>query len=578
MIGNETFSGNPVRLDISRSKYHAQPTITGTFNAGELVPFYIDQDVMPGSSYKVRLRTCIRGSTPVGVPMDNLYMDVFYFFVPNELLLSRQSMSPNVNDSNHSWSAIVGAQDNLLNMPLPDSTATVPAMTLGLGSAAYVGGFWDWTGQSLGAQAVTKVNPLGFLAYCKVWNDFFRDPNGGMNPVTYSISNGGFVEIHGGAFAADSGTAGLINSYSLLPVCRFHGYFGSALPWPQRNATSVTIPVGGSAPISFTDKGLVYVDNLDAMERSNVFNMVVGGANPPSGGSLTAATDLSAASSLPNGAFPNGRFSNLIADLSQAAGITVNRFRQLVQEQRWYEALARSGNNTLGELTAGMFGVTPPTGSSHRAEYLGSKRIALNVIQVNNTAGNNKSTETQSSLGSTGSFMLTNSDDFMFSKSFTSWGVIIGVACVRCDDTFHQGLERQYTRFRKFDYYWPQFANLGEQGILNSEIMLSGNGTADNAIFGYQEYGAEYRMKSNHVCGLIRPGKSLDYWTYTNNFSSVPSLKSFLDARGQVDNIDRTLQVDHKTAGFQFVGQFATEVDYVLPMPTYSIPGLVDHH
>nr|CAI9752425.1 major head protein [Microvirus sp.] len=576
MIGNETFRGNPVKLDISRSKYHAEPVKTGTFKAGELVPFFVNQDIMPASSYKVRLRSLIRGSTPVGVPMDNLYLDCFYFFVPNELILSRQSMSPNVNDSNHSWAAIMGAQDNLLNMPLPSSNASVPKMQItNLSSAVSLGGFWDWTGQCLFPKTgPVSVNPLGFLAYCKVWNDFFRDPNGSMNPVSYSIDSGGYVSISGGAFSADQqGT--FLNSYSLLPVCRFHGYFGSALPWPQRNSTSVTIPVGDSAPIAFTSDGL---PNQDIAGAGNHLDLTISSANLPVSGDAYLSTPIST-SSLPNGTFlKNGKLVNLFADLSASAGITVNRFRQLVQEQRWFEALSRSGNNTLAELTSGMFNVTPPAGSAHRAEYLGSCRHVLNVIQVNNTAGNNNSSEKQSSLGSTGSFMASLNDDFMFSKSFTSWGVILGLACVRCDDTFHQGIERQYTRFTKFDYYWPQFANLGEMPVKVSELYSTGDKSVDETVFGYQEYGAEYRMMQNHVCGLLRPGNSLDYWTYTNQFSAPPTLKSFLNARGLVDNVDRTLQVPSKAAGFQFVGQFATEIDYVLPMPTYSIPGLVDHH
>lgn len=567
MIGNETFVGNPVNLGISRSKFHFAPCNTGSFMAGKLVPFYIDSDVLPGSTYKVDLRCLVRGSTPVAVPMDNSYLDVYFFFVPNKILLSRQSMSPSVNDGNHSWASFVGAQDGLLNMPLPAGDRTLPSFVIGgaVEQAAPIaqGGLWDWTGQTMESLSSSiKVNPLPFLAYFKVWNDFFRDPNGSMNPVTYSIS-GGNIMLSGGTASMLLPSTPAIRHVQLAPVCRYHGYFGSALPWPQRNSVSVTLPLGDVAPLKLQNigydlgEGTIFGDATirNSSDQSGILSDLLSGST-----SITDAT-----------------VSHLYADLSQAASASVNAFRLAFQEQRWFEALARSGNNTLAELTAGMFDVTPSDAVSDRAQLLGCKRIPLNIIQVNNTAGNNVSTDTQSSLGSTGSFSLTNSDDFMFSKSFDTWGVIVGVACVRTDDTFHQGVEKMYTRLKPFDYYWPQFANLGEQPIYNREIKATG-GTTDDKVFGYQEAYADYRFRQNHVCGIMRPSKSLGYWTYANDFSTVPTLNSFLDASGQISNIDRTLQVASTNSAFQFIGQFVTDVTAVLPMPTYSIPGLVDHH
>lgn len=564
MIGNETFQGNPVSLGISRSRFHMCPVNTGSFNVGKLVPFYMNSLILPGTTVKLDLRALVRGSTPVGVPMDNSYLDVFFFFVPHKLTLSRESMSPAVDGGNHSWAAFVGAQDSLLNMPTPGDV-TLPSFTIGGGETLKVGGIWDWTGNNMGVLLNTKsVNPLNFLAYAKVWNDYFRDPNGSMNPVTYSIS-GGKVFFSGGPDGWVSTGTDLIRSLDLLPVCRFHGYFGSALPWPQRNSESVLLPLGGTAPLV---NGSVY--NIKYSE--NMYASLLGGDTP--GGTGT------------NGIFPNSSnnvTSTLYADLSNAASASVNAFRRAVQEQRWFEALARSGNNTLAELTAGMFNVTPSDAVSNRAELLATKRIPLSIIQVNNTAGNNVSSSTQSSLGSTGSFSLTASDDFMFAKSFDTWGSLIGVACVRVDDTFCQGVERQYQKFSRFDYYWPQFANLGEQSIKSSEMLLSDANLSNDPVFGYQEAWAEYRFAQNHVCGLLRPGQSLGYWTYANNFSltdnpSGVTLNKFIDASNQLSNVDQTLQVASDASGFQYIGQFACDIDIVQPLPTYSIPGLVDHH
>lgn len=564
MIGNETFRGNPVSLDISRSAIHVAPTTSGTFNAGELVPFYQDSLIMPGTTIKLDLRSLVRMSTPVGVPMDNLYLDVYFFFVPHKLTLSRANMTPSVQESNRSFAAFMGAQDNLLNMPTP-SDIKLPAMLLNNKTAA-VGGVWDWTGcqNKLNYAVEEPVNPLNFLAYCKIWNDYFRDPNGSMNPVTFTTStydSGVSTSIILPSSGPSSWSYYLntpyINQFPCLPVCRFHGYYGSVLPWPQRNSTMVSIPVGDSAP-------LISGSSYNIKSGALLFK----GKTAASG---SVNTEIwSDSSQTPT--------TTLYADLTQAAGVTVNQFRQLVQEQRWYEALARSGNNTLAELTSGMFNVTPSDAISNRAELLGSKRIPLNIIQVNNTAGSSVSTDIQSSLGSTGSFSLTNDSSFMFSKSFDTWGSLIGVACVRCDDTFSQGLDRQYSKFDRFDYYWPQFANLGEQAVLNKEIYCSGQTSDDNAVFGYQEAWAEYRFRPNHVCGLLRPSESLGYWTFANHFSSLPSLNSFIDASSQKSNIDQALQVSHDSSGFQFMGQFCCDMTIVYPMPTYSIPGLVDHH
>lgn len=564
MIGNETFTGNPVSLGISRSKFHFCPVNTGTFVTGKLVPFYMNSLILPGTTVKCDLRTLVRGSTPIAVPADNAYLDTFFFFVPHKLVLDRKSMSPDVNDSNHSWAAFVGAQDNLLNMPVPGDVS-LPGMVVGGVDTPVVGGFWDWTGQTMvkvSNGAIVRVNPLTFMAYCKVWNDYFRDPNGSMNPVTFDIS-GGTVFTHGGPTGWKGSNEQYVREFDLLPTCRFHGYFGSALPWPQRNSDTVMIPLGDKAPLL----------------AGSIYDMAQDSSYTP--GSILLSGKASGGAVDSNNIYGNSGSSteiksSLYADLSQAAATSVNTFRRLVQEQRWFEALARSGNNTLAELTAGMFNVTPSDAVSNRAELLGAKRIPLNIIQVNNTAGNNVSTSTQSSLGSTGSFSLTSDDSFMFSKSFDTWGTLIGVAVVRVDDTFSQGIERSYTKFQRFDYYWPQFANLGEQPILNREIYALGD--YDDGVFGYQEAWAEYRHAFNHVCGLIRPGQSLGYWTYANNFKNRPTLPGFLDASKQVSNVDQTLQVQSSASGFQWIGQFATDLTVVQPLPTYSIPGLVDHH
>lgn len=259
-----------------------------------------------------------------------------------------------------------------------------------------------------------------------------------------------------------------------------------------------------------------------------------------------------------------------------------------VQEQRWFEALARGGNR-IDELTAALFGVMPKDAGGNQPEYLGGKRIPLQVSQVNVTA--NGDGDTNSKVGNTGAFSLTSDIDYYFTKSFDRWGSIIGVACVRYRDSFGNSLNRMFLRHNRFDFYFPQFANLGEQPIYKHELDVdsvssfpSGGAYPQSDVFGYQEAWADYRYIPDTVTGLVRPGQSLAHWTYANSIAKetkntmVDNLAGFLAASKAKNAIDRTLLVDSDTSGFQFLAQFQFDITAVRPMPMYSIPGLVDHH
>lgn len=578
-INKHIFEANPVSLDISRSSHKLDHDWIGTFNTGLLVPMY-HQEVLPGSTFKLGASCALRSTTPVAPVMDNAFADVYFFFVPNKLILSRRSMSPAVDDASYSWEAFIGAQDSLLNMPLP-ADVELPSTNFGFvdpndsyaekdfvrGSLADYLGLPDFSTSFAIGSWKRRMNSLPALAYFSVFNDYFREPNT-MNPITFTIQGESYfggthpiTRFFGGPFSWNNRIS-IGDTDSVLPVCRFHGYFGSALPWPQRNSTQVELPLGDTAPLSLASS--VY----------SVGNVIKFGPSEALSESLANdGTNWLTSASSPDG-YATG--TNLQVDLSAATAASVNALRFAVQAQRWYEALARGGNR-IDEMTASMFGVTPSDASTGRPEYLGGKRIAINIQQVANTAGTNISTTTQQSIGSTGAYSLTNDDSYYFTKSFDTWGQIIGVVCVRTVDRFHQGLARKYTRFNRFDFYWPQFANLGEQAIKNKEIYMDGTND-DDLPFGYQEAWAEYRFDPDVVTGLARPGSNQAYWTYANNFGSRPNLAGYLNGFGLKDNVDRTLQVPSGTSGFQWLGNFHFDVTAVLPMPTYSIPGLVDHH
>lgn len=575
---------NPVRLDISRSRFKMSPRWTGTFNSYKLVPFFTYTDILPGDTFKVDTSFVLRMSTPVAPVMDDLFLDVAFYFVPHELILSRSYMSPSTNDSNHSFKAFIGAQDSLLNMPVPDSDIELPHVIIN--SAYYrTGGIADCMGvsKSYSSSPTYWINALAPLAFMAVWNENYREPNT-SNPGVFSISNNNVFFTWSAVGLSGSNSF----AYAYLPhTCRFHGYFGSALPWPQRNSETVLLPLGSTAPVIGSDdfhnlgNNHIFADSSDITSSSaSYYNLYLKTTGDPN---YVLSHSGVANSSAPASVRDISRTS-LVADLANASAVSINVFRLAVQEQRWFEALARGGNR-IDELTSALFGVMPKDAGGNQPEYLGGKRIPLQVSQVNATNATDGDT-----LGKVGAFSLTSDSDHYFTKSFDKWGTLLGVCTVRYRDSFGHSLNRMFTRRERFDFYFPQFANLGEMPIYKHELDLgaldSNNAWPTSSVFGYQEAWADYRAIPDIVCGLVRPGQSLDFWTYAlseGNFeytdqSMVNDLAGFLNATDADVAIDRTLQVSSSTSGFQFLAQFQLEIIAVRPMPLYSIPGLVDHH
>lgn len=618
MDSKQYFQGNPVRLDTSRSRFNLSHDWTGTFNTGKAIPCLAYSDILPGDTFKMKAAAVIRGLTPVAPVMGNAYLDIAFFFVPYKDLLSRAMMSPSVNDSNHSWAAFIGAQDSLLNMPLPGNDVRLPGLYVtngSVGPSSKVGDFIpkpgslaDMLGYGLPfsnfdlttpvtdyqfAQSNSQVSALEPLSYFKVWNDFYRDPNT-MSPITYDIlihANSGFLFDHlsfsGGSFdkTAASSKRYIGDTNSLLDVCRFHGYFGSALPWPQRNAEGVQIP------FSSDEFDVVGSDTLH-----NTNNPVQFAASAAGNSFLSQEVDNSLL--LANASSSSSiKRTNLVVDVARL-GLDVNALRFSVQLQRWYEALARGGNR-IGELTASMFGVTPKDISDGKAEFLGGKRIPIVQSQVVSTAAQ---TEGGSGLGTAGAISHTTDIGSYFTKSFDTWGCLIGIACVRTDDQYFTGRPRRTMRANRFDFYWPQFANLGEQPILKSELSEyaknPGRGFAEvpassrhniaspepGDVFGYQEAWAEYRYWPSVITSLVSPSAAnanvgQAYWSYaTNNQMDEVSLGNFLNASFQKADVDNTLAVSSNASGFQWLMNIHFDIIATRPMPMYSIPGLVDHH
>lgn len=575
--GDKYFQGNPVRLDVSRSRFPLNHNWRGTLNAGRWVPFYT-QEVLAGDTFKLDANLLLRSSKPASVVMDDATVSVEFFFVPFDLLLSRAYMTPSISDSNRSWRAFFGAQDSLLNMPTPAEYKLPCIEVWNNSSNAYkVGGLLDCLGipKPQGGDGYSyRVSCLKVLAYYAVWSEYMRDPNV-MAPVTFSIVSSGSENFISPTYNADAGiTAGAFSTFDCAPACANHGYFGSALPWPQRNSTSVTLPLGELAPVItgveqssdatyWAGKEPLKLRDRSNGQKDNGLALGVSSGNLAVGATGT----FSGAAQIP---------SNLYADLSNATAATINTLRAAFATQRWYEELARSGNR-YDEMIQGMFGVTPPV-KGLKPEYLGGKDIPLGMQQVNGTGENN--------LGVTGAFSETFDRGHYFSKSFTEPGIIIGMMCVRTRDSFAQGVDAFDLKRDRFSFYWPQFANTGEVGIKKSQLYVKGSTTGvfdsvDDEVFGYQEYAADYRYHPDVVTGYFRPdvNNGLAYWTYVNNFSTHPTLKGFLEGGDRFkSNVDQTLAVKSTASGFQFFGMVHLDVVAVRPMPLHSIPGLLDHH
>lgn len=560
-------------VDIGRSRFERPSTLKTTFNAADLVPIFIDE-VLPGDTFQMKVSSVIRMSTPLWPTMDNAFADIYFFYVPNRLLWSHWKELNGENNSSY-WT-----------QPVEYQVPTVRAPSGGWIKGTIADYFGIPTQVDL-----FDVNALPFRAYVKIWNDWFRDQNV-MAPAFFTDTDSTLTGYNlSSDFAGKLQNA--IRGGSPLPVSKVHDYFTSALPAPQKadpvmlnllgdslvpvdsyQQTHTPSSATGNSPIKFT-----LTDGSSMVNRTGSAFFTTEGVGGSTFGVLNGVFSTAAGTS------PNSTSElipvNLGWDPSELPQLSVNALRQSFALQKMFEKDARGGTRYT-ELLQTHFGVTSPDSRLQRSEYLGGERIHINIDQV---LQNSESSAT-SPIGKTGAFSYTSNIGAEFTQSFTEHGYIIGVCCVRTEHTYQQGLERLWSRKRRFDFYWPVFANLGEQPILNKEIFLqrdnefnsdTGNAWNDEA-FGYQEAWADYRYKPSRVSGAFRSNyaQTLDSWHYADYYQSVP----FLSDSWMVEttsNIDRTLAVPSSTED-QFLADFFFDLTCTRPMPLYSIPGLIDHH
>lgn len=556
---NSRFATNPVRLDMSRSKFPRNFSHKTTFNAGQVIPFYIDE-VLPGDTFQVRTSKVVRMQTLLTPVMDNVYLDTYYFFVPNRLVWEH-------------WKQFMG--ENTESAWIPQVEYEVPQLTAPA-NGWEVGTLADYMGVPTGVKGLS-VSALPFRAYALIMNEWFRSENL-TDPLNIPVDDATVQGVNTGNYVSDVAKGG-----KPFVANKFRDYFTSCLPSPQKGP-DVTINTAqlGNAPVVPMDKPVpkdllnypynVYIPNGNSnfgagYHAGSVHQNAFGGAYW-----LAKDGNSDLDPTIDNGVV--GYPANLWAQFDNTVSVaTINQLRTAFQIQKFYERSARGGSRYIETLKA-HFGVTSPDARLQRPEYLGGNRIPVSINQVIQNSG---TVSGSTPLGDTGAMSLTTDVHSDFTKSFVEHGFVIGVMVARYDHTYQQGIERFWSRKSMFDYYWPEFANIGEQAVLNKEIYAQGN-AQDDEVFGYQEAWADYRYKPSRVSGEMRSSyaQSLDVWHLADDYSKMPALS---DAWIHEDpaTINRVLAVSDNLAN-QFFCDIYVQNYSTRNMPLYSIPGLIDHH
>ena len=552
------FALNPTNIDIRRSTFDRSHSLKTSFNVGDIVPFFVDE-VLPGDTFNVDTSKVVRLQTLLTPVMDNIYLDTYFFFVPNRLTWSH-------------WKQFNG--ENTESAWIPQTEYEVPQITAPAGSGWSVGTIADYLGVPTGVPNLS-VSALPFRAYALVMNEWFRDENL-SDPLVVPVDDATVAGVNTGTFVTDVAKGGLP-----YKAAKYHDYFTSCLPSPQKGP-DVLIPsaTGGEFPVVTRAQSIagslisepLHVKYLNSGSLSSTNTLLFNKSGEQVGNFNPSSTSNS--NGLPV-------FDNLYALSSGGLGASINQLRMAFQIQKLYEKDARGGSRYI-EILKSHFGVTSPDARLQRPEYLGGNRIPININQVVQQSATSAGETAQGTVTGMSVTTDTHSD---FTKSFTEHGFVIGVMVARYDHTYQQGLERFWSRKDRFDYYWPVFANIGEQAVKNKEIYAQGPAKKDSAgnviddqVFGYQEAWADYRYKPSRVTGEMRSqyAQSLDVWHLADDYSALPMLSDSW-IREDKTNVDRVLAVTSSVSN-QLFADIYIKNRTTRPMPMYSIPGLIDHH
>lgn len=543
---NSRFSQLP-SVNISRSKFKRDSTVKTSFNVGDLIPFYVDE-VLPGDTFQVRTNLVCRMQPLVSAPMDNLYLDTYFFFVPNRLLWKH-------------WKELNG--ENNESAWVQETEYQIPQITAPSGGWQ-IGTIADYFGIPVGVSGFS-VSALPFRAYSLICNEWFRDQNL-KDPLETPVDDSTVVGVNSGNYITDCAKGGLP-----FKAAKLHDYFTSCLPGPQKGPDVTVSLASGQLPVftgdthSKSSEPLAFRDNEST---ANTYDLLY-----RTNGDGTASLRKPASSS--PGISYTGlglRPNNLWTDVENVSVVTINQLRTAFQIQKMYERDARGGTRYT-EILRSHFGVTSPDARLQRPEYLGGERIPININQVVQSSAS----VDNSPQGNIAAYSLTSDSHGDFIQSFTEHGFIIGLMVARYEHTYQQGLNKLWTKKARTDFYLPVLANIGEQPVLNKEIFLQGN-SIDDEVFGYQEAWADYRYKPSIVTGEMRSNhnKTLDSWHWADDYDDLPKLSSGWINEDK-SNIDRSLAVQSSVSN-QLYADIFVQNETTRPMPVYSIPGLIDHN
>lgn len=550
-VRGHRFSDAPA-MYMKRTKFDRSHVYKTTFNSGKLIPVFIDE-VLPGDTARMSVNYFARLATPIKPIMDNIYLDWFFFFVPNRLVWEH-------------WQNFCFEQedpDDSTDYVIPTVSAT------GNSENAYIGSLWDYFGLPVNTSGnLSGINALPFRGVYLIWNEWFRDEN---LQKSVKIQKGDTNEVLDSTRSSEqpswvftSGT-NIIPGLACPPRGKRHDYFTSALPWTQKGP-GVSVGLAGTAPIQGTAT-LTMPNGVNLLDRQSgyLFASVVGTASRSGNGANSVWYEPGTGmTSVPN-VSSNGWFANL----DESSIFTINSLRTAFQMQKFYERLARGGSRYT-EVLRSFFGVVSPDARLQRPEFLGSFTKMVNVNPIAQTSA----TDNTSPQGNLSAYGVTAAKFHGFTKSFVEHGYIFGFVCARADLTYQQGINRMWLRSTVYDFYWPTFAHLGEQAIELREIYAQGS-EADTTVFGYQERYAEYRYKPSQITGKFRSsvtGGNLDVWHLSQFFKNAPTLnEEFI-----VENppIERIIAVPSEP---EFLLDVGFRYTTVRPMPMFGTPGLVDH-
>lgn len=573
-VRGHRFSDAPA-MYMKRTKFDRSHVYKTTFDSGKLIPVFVDE-VLPGDTTRMSVNYFARLATPIKPIMDNIYLDWFFFFVPNRLVWEH-------------WQNFCFEQedpDDSTDYVIPTVTAT------GNSENTYIGSLWDYFGLPINTSGnISGISALPFRGVYLIWNEWFRDEN---LQKSVKIQKGDANEVLNSARAAEqpswvftSGTA-IFPGLACPPRGKRHDYFTSALPWTQKGP-GVSIGLAGTADIIDPSPGIDYclVSNSNQLAAVSAY----GGDASNNGGHRVASgsgsisfnrgsdSDFSvvggfagnSGSNVTVVAHPTAHFlaADSYVDLDSSSIFTINSLRTAFQMQKFYERLARGGSRYT-EVLRSFFGVVSPDARLQRPEFLGSFTKMVNVNPIAQTSA----TDDTSPQGNLSAYGVTAAKFHGFTKSFVEHGYILGFVCARADLTYQQGINKMWLRSTVYDFYWPTFAHLGEQAIELREIYAQGS-EADTTVFGYQERYAEYRYKPSQITGKFRSSVvdgSLDKWHLSQFFKSAPTLnEEFI-----VENppIERIIAVPSEP---EFLLDIGFRYTTVRPMPMFGTPGLVDH-